>query len=139
MEDTSPGTAEATAATTGPAAFPATTSDVNLEGTGVAAGVALPGVHAEHAHPGPRKYVGVAVILAVITAVEVSLYYTALSGLLLVSLLVGLAFVKFGMVAAYFMHLKFDGRLLRRLFATGLVLALAVYSVALFTLDVLFS
>jgi hypothetical protein len=41
------------------------------------------------------------------------------------------------MVAAYFMHLKFDGRLLRRLFVTGIVLAGGVYSVALFTLDVL--
>jgi hypothetical protein len=35
------------------------------------------------------------------------------------------------------MHLKFDGRLLRRLFVTGIVLALTIYSVALFTLDVL--
>ena len=116
-----------------------TSGDTNLERTGVA-GVAppVPGVHAEHAHPGPRKYVWVAVILAVVTAVEVGLYYTALSGLVLVAMLVGLAFVKFGMVAAYFMHLKFDGRLLSRLFVTGILLALGVYSVALVTMDVLF-
>ncbi|HEY3238443.1 MAG TPA: cytochrome C oxidase subunit IV family protein [Acidimicrobiia bacterium] len=95
------------------------------------------GVPADHAHPGQRKYVTVALILAVVTAVEVGLYYTDLTGLLLVSPLLGLAFVKFGMVAAYFMHLKFDGRLLRRLFVTGIVLALTIYSVALFTLDVL--
>lgn len=93
--------------------------------------------HAEHAHPGPRKYVEVAAILAAVTAVEVGLYYTGLTGLLLVSLLIGLAVVKFGMVAAYFMHLRFDGRLLRRLFVTGIVLAVGVYSVALFTMDVL--
>jgi cytochrome c oxidase subunit 4 len=136
VEDT-PSPAEAAAATTAPAV---TSSDVNLERTGVA-GVAPPveGVHTERAHPGPPIYVGVAVILAIVTAAEVGLYYTALSGLPLVSLLLGLAFIKFGMVAAYFMHLKFDGRLLRRLFVTGIVLALAVYSIALFTMDILFS
>ncbi|MDQ3943833.1 MAG: cytochrome C oxidase subunit IV family protein [Actinomycetota bacterium] len=95
------------------------------------------GNHSGNAHPGTSLYIGVAVILAVVTAVEVGLYYTPLSGLGLVSLLVGLAAVKFGMVAAYFMHLKFDGRLLRRLFGTGIVLAGGVYTVALFTMDVL--
>ena len=130
MEETTSGTPKPAAATTG---------DVNLQRTGVA-GVAPPveEVHAEVAHPAPRTYVGVAVILAVVTAVEVALYYTALSGPLLVSLLLGLAIVKFGLVAAYFMHLRFDGRLLRRLFVTGIVVALGVYSIALFTMDVLF-
>jgi cytochrome c oxidase subunit 4 len=93
--------------------------------------------HDEHSHPTPLKYVGIAVILALVTAVEVVLYYINLPDKLLVALLLGLAFIKFGMVAAYFMHLKFDGRLLRRLFVTGIVLALAVYTVALVTLDVL--
>jgi cytochrome c oxidase subunit 4 len=117
----------------------ATTGDVNLERTGVT-GVAPPveGVHAEPAHPDPATYVRVAAILAFITAIEVGLYYTDLSGLLLVSPLIGCAFIKFGMVAAYFMHLKFDGRLLRRLFLTGIILALGVYSIALVTLDILF-
>lgn len=118
--------------------LPVTSADVNLERTGVA-GVEPPveGAHAEHAHPSPSKYVGIGLILAVVTAVEVALYYTELSGYVLVALLLGLAFVKFGMVAAYFMHLKFDGRLLKRLFVAGIVLALAVYTVALVTLGVL--
>jgi cytochrome c oxidase subunit IV len=89
------------------------------------------------AHPGQAQYIRVAVILALVTAVEVGLYYTDLDGLSLVSLLAGLAAVKFGMVAAYFMHLRFDGRLLRRMFVTGIVLACGVYFVALITLDVL--
>jgi cytochrome c oxidase subunit 4 len=97
----------------------------------------LEGAHAEVSHPDPRTYIVVAVVLAVVTGIEVGLYYTALSGLPLVSLLVGLAAIKFGMVAAYFMHLRFDGRLLRRLFLTGIILAGGVYAVALFTLDVL--
>ena len=45
-----------------------------------------------------------------------------------------LALIKFAMVAAYFMHLKFDSPLLRRLFITGIVLAGVVYTVALVTL-----
>jgi cytochrome c oxidase subunit 4 len=95
------------------------------------------GTHDGQTHPGTSLYIGVAVVLALVTAVEVGLYYTTLTGLRLVSLLVGLAAVKFGMVAAYFMHLKFDGRLLRRLFGTGIVLAGGVYTVALLTMDVL--
>lgn len=91
----------------------------------------------EHGHPGPAQYVGIALILAVVTAVEVGLYYIDMPDKLLVALLLGLAFIKFSMVAAYFMHLKFDSRLLRRLFVTGILLAGVIYTVVLVTLDVL--
>jgi len=96
-----------------------------------------PAAHDEHAHPSPLKYVLIAMILAIVTGIEVGLYYIEMPDTLLVAMLLGLAFIKFGMVAAYFMHLKFDGRLLRRLFVTGILLALAVYTVALLTMDVL--
>jgi cytochrome c oxidase subunit IV len=88
-------------------------------------------------HPDDGVYVKVAAILAVVTAIEVGLYYTDISGVQLVALLVGLAAIKFGMVVAYFMHLRFDARLLRRLFVTGVLLAAGVFSVALFTMDIL--
>jgi cytochrome c oxidase subunit IV len=88
-------------------------------------------------HPGPAKYVAIAVILALVTGVEVGLYYLNLPNGLLVALLLGLAFIKFSMVAAYFMHLKFDSRLLRRVFVTGILLAAVVYTIALVTLDML--
>ncbi len=94
--------------------------------------------HAAHGHPGPVKYVMIAIVLAVVTAIEVGLYYIDLPSGLLVALLLGLAFIKFSMVAAYFMHLRFDSRLLRRLFVTGIALAVAVYTVALLTLGMLF-
>ena len=94
-------------------------------------------VHDAHAHPTPLKYVLIAMILAVVTAIEVGLYYIEMPDKLFVAILLGLAFIKFSMVAAYFMHLKFDGRLLRRLFITGILLAGAVYTVALVTLDML--
>jgi hypothetical protein len=41
------------------------------------------------------------------------------------------------MVAAFFMHLKFDSPMLRRVFITGIILAGVVYTVALLTLRVL--
>jgi cytochrome c oxidase subunit 4 len=103
-------------------------------------GEASPIVHPAnlaHGHPSVVRYVVVAVILAVVTAFEVGLYYTTLSGFALVMPLMFLAFIKFAMVAAYFMHLRFDGRLLRRLFVTGIVLAISVYTIFLLTLQVL--
>jgi cytochrome c oxidase subunit IV len=90
----------------------------------------------EHAHPTEAVYIRIAVILAALTAIEVGLYYTnfnqqATNGALLV-----LAATKFVMVAAYFMHLKFDNRVLRRLFVSGFVLATFCYLAYLSTLGV---
>jgi cytochrome c oxidase subunit IV len=102
-----------------------------------AAGLALVHHAPEHTHPSPVKYVGIAVLLAVITALEVALYYIAMPEALLVVLLLILATAKFALVAGFFMHLKFDSPMLRRVFVTGIILAGVVYSVALFTLRVL--
>jgi cytochrome c oxidase subunit 4 len=83
------------------------------------------------AHPGPRQYVGVAVVLAIATALEVGLYYLDLPHGLLATLLLFFAVVKFSLVALWFMHLRFDSRIFRRLFVTGLILAMAVYLIVL--------
>ena len=88
------------------------------------------------AHPDEAKYVKVAVILAVVTAVEVGLYYVKFSQAATNAFLLVLAAIKFVMVAAYFMHLKFDSRILRRLFITGFVLATFCYMAYLLTLGV---
>ena len=101
------------------------------------AGLALVHHAPEHSHPSPVKYVGIAVLLAVITALEVGLYYIPMPEALNVVLLLILATLKFARVAAFFMHLKFDSPMLRRVFITGIVLAGAVYFVALVTLRVL--
>jgi cytochrome c oxidase subunit 4 len=92
---------------------------------------------AESHHPSPAKYVGIAILLAVITGLEVALYYIHMPEWLMVAFLMVLAFLKFTMVAAFFMHLKFDSPMLRRVFITGIILAAVVYTVALFTLRVL--
>lgn len=81
------------------------------------------------------KYVKLAIILAVITAVEVWLSYAKddLGGFFLPALLILMA-VKFFSVVLFFMHLKFDNRLFSVMFYMGLVLAVGVYVAAMFTL-----
>lgn len=90
----------------------------------------------EHAHPGPKEYVRIGVILAVITAIEVGIYYVSSLRPLIVPLLLGLSFLKFSLVVLWFMHLKFDSRLFRRVFIAGILLAVAVYAVVLVTMVV---
>jgi cytochrome c oxidase subunit 4 len=82
-------------------------------------------------HPGPRQYVMVAVWLALATAIEVAWYYTDVPHALFASLLLVLAVIKFSLVVLWFMHLRFDSRIFRRLFVTGLALALSVYMIVL--------
>ena len=77
-------------------------------------------------------YVRIALILAAITALEVSTYYVDFGPLFMPSLMIMMV-VKFVMVVSYFMHLKFDSKIFSFLFYTGLGLALFVYIVALAT------
>jgi cytochrome c oxidase subunit 4 len=92
-----------------------------------------------HEHPSERQYIIVALILGVITAIEVAVYYLDLSKAVLIVVLLVCAAVKFTMVALWFMHLRFDSRIFRRLFATGIVLAFAVYTIVLLTFGVFIS
>lgn len=80
----------------------------------------------EHAHPGAREYLGIAVVLTVITAVEVAVFYVpALAGVLVPVLLV-LSALKFALVVMWYMHLKFDHRLFSWLFVVPMLLAVGV-------------
>ena len=87
-------------------------------------------------HPSPRDYVKVAVILAIATAIEVGWYYLDMPKALFIASLLVLAIVKFALVVLWFMHLRFDSAIYRRLFVTGLLLALAVYMIVLLTFGV---
>ena len=90
-------------------------------------------------HPGPRQYVVVAVVLAVLTAIEVALYYwTFIPQPVVVTSLMILMILKFAIVALWFMHLRFDSRIFRRLFITGIILALSVFVIVLLTFGVFF-
>jgi caa(3)-type oxidase subunit IV len=89
---------------------------------------------APEGHPTAEVYVRVGLILAVVTALEVAVYYIeALGGALLAILLV-LSAGKFAMVALWFMHLRFDNRLLSILFTGGLLLVAALFMVVLASL-----
>jgi cytochrome c oxidase subunit IV len=75
-------------------------------------------------------YVWIAVILAVLTALEVVAYETSGDLRNTAAFVIGLCVVmviKFVLVASYFMHLKYDSKLLTYAFYSGLVLAIAVY------------
>ena len=91
------------------------------------------GPHDEsHAHKPNSFYIKVAIALAIVTAVEVGLYYLDLGKLFLPTLLVLMA-VKFVTVVSLFMHLKFDNKIFSWLFYSGLFLAVFVYLAALMT------
>ena len=94
-----------------------------------------PAEHEGPIHPSDKQYVMIGLILGVLTLIEVGLYYFEIGALNNTALIV-LAIGKFALVAMFFMHLKFDRPILRRLFVTGIVLAIAVYMVYLMTLGV---
>src|SRR4051794_1602310 len=62
----------------------------------------------EHAHHTPGQYVFIAVVLGVLTAIEIWLSYADISHTLQTILLVVLMALKFTLVVMYFMHLRFD-------------------------------
>jgi cytochrome c oxidase subunit 4 len=90
----------------------------------------------QHTHPSDATYIKIALFLGALTALEVGTYFIKdASTTLLVALLFPMMFVKFAVVCGWFMHLRFDNPLLRRVFIFGLVLAIAVYVVMLTTME----
>ena len=87
--------------------------------------------HKERAHPTPAKYVAIAVILAVVTIVEVAIVYMDFLGGFIGPVLAVLSAAKFAIVVMFFMHLRFDSRLFSTIFVTGLLLATGVVIVLL--------
>lgn len=79
-------------------------------------------------------YVKIALALVVLTAAEVAVSYADI-GKAQVPLLLVMMFIKFFTVVLYFMHLKYDNVLFKRLFYSGLFLALGVYLAALLTFN----
>ncbi|HUP84701.1 MAG TPA: cytochrome C oxidase subunit IV family protein [Acidimicrobiales bacterium] len=95
------------------------------------------GIVEHNDHPSEGQYWKIFFLLFAITAVEVLLYYKSIPGVNLNNgVLLLLAAAKFTVVVGYFMHLKFDNRILRKLFVGGLVLAAIVYAIYLLTMGV---
>jgi cytochrome c oxidase subunit 4 len=89
-------------------------------------------------HPGAREYVAIATILAIITAIEVAIYYIPALRVVLPPILIVLSLTKFSMVAMFFMHLKFDSRFFSVVFVTGILVAVGVFVVFLSMIRVFF-
>lgn len=100
--------------------------DTEVEVTGEA--------HGGERHPSALEYVQIGLILAIVTAVEVALYYIDLDHDLLVVLLIVLSALKFALVVLWFMHLKFDSRIFSTAFTAGFLLALSIFVVVMATL-----
>ena len=95
---------------------------------------------AAHAHGGGhatvQTYIRVAVVLAIITGAEVAMSYADVSNAIFIPTLMVMMVAKFFIVVAWFMHLRFDHPLFRKLFIAGLLLAVAVYMVFLTAMQV---
>jgi cytochrome c oxidase subunit 4 len=81
--------------------------------------------HGAHAHPTWKQYKWVALILTLITVVEVWVYYIpsfVASKLFVPSLLI-MSAVKFYIVVMFYMHLRYDSKLFRVLFTGPLIIA----------------
>jgi cytochrome c oxidase subunit 4 len=91
--------------------------------------------HADHAHEHPtwKQYKWVAIILGVITGLEVWIYYTPFkdSPYFVPTLLI-LSATKFVIVVMFYMHLKYDHKLFRALFTGPLLIAMSTIAALLF-------
>ena len=98
--------------------------------------VELPAEHAgSHAgHPSAKEYVRIAVILFVLTGLEIAASYAGVSSGILIPTLWVLAIVKFALVVLWFMHLRFDDRRYARFFVMGLSGASVLYLIVLISL-----
>ena len=86
--------------------------------------ISLPADAPGHPHRQSRYnvYVQVAMILAIITGVEILLIFLPFAKWLVIGLLVALSAVKFLFVIFFFMHLRWDKLLCTGIFFIGLVL-----------------
>lgn len=97
-------------------------------------------VHDAHAHPEPRQYILIAVVLVIITALEVAVSYIDRESLgpnFIIAMLMIMALIKFVLVVSWYMHLKTDLPMLRRFFMVGLIGAPVLYFVIILALNAL--
>lgn len=88
-------------------------------------------------HPRRSTYWIVALILGIITVLEVAVFYVpAIRGVIVPVLLV-LSTAKFTLVAMFFMHLKYDPRVLTLVLSGGLVVATSIIVSLMFLFGVI--
>lgn len=100
-----------------------------------------PGEHHTHG-PTNRTYFVIFWVLVGITALEVSTYFwdswfgRTDTSLVAYPMLLVLMLIKFGLIASFFMHLRFDDKTLTRIFYFGVVVAIVVYVAAMSTMNI---
>ncbi len=89
-------------------------------------------------HPTSKTYVKVGVILTLITAVEVWIYYIPrfVASPAFVPALLIMSAIKFATVVMFYMHLRYDHKLFRALFIAPLVIAIVTIIGLLFLFGV---
>lgn len=85
-------------------------------------------------HPTPATYWGVAVFLAAVTALEVSVPYISALEPIKVPLLLVLGAIKFIAVVSFFMHLRYEKKLYRNLFLFGAIGVFPLFIVVLLSM-----
>ena len=91
----------------------------------------------EHLHPTAGVYIRVAVILTILTVIEVGVFYVPAFHPVLAPVLLSLSAIKFAIVVMFYMHLKMDSRFFTFLFGGPLLLAGAVMLGLMFLFGVL--
>eukprot|EP01012_Entosiphon_sulcatum_P044636 TRINITY_DN5941_c0_g2_i2.p1 TRINITY_DN5941_c0_g2~~TRINITY_DN5941_c0_g2_i2.p1 ORF type:complete len:152 (+),score=27.50 TRINITY_DN5941_c0_g2_i2:137-592(+) len=102
---------------------PSTSSSTSKPYTMSAHAATAPAAAGHHEPSKFHVYVQIAMLLGVITGIEIVLIYLPLAKWLIVTTLVTLSAVKFLYVIFYFMHLRWDKVFCTILFFIGLVLA----------------
>tara|TARA_B100000945_G_C20406811_1_gene610470 strand:- start:45 stop:344 length:300 start_codon:yes stop_codon:yes gene_type:complete len=83
-------------------------------------------------HPTPKRYVQIAIVLGILTAIEIALYYTEdIVGVFTDPILIILAVGKFIIVVGWFMHLRFENKMVNRFFTGGMILALVLFAIVM--------
>ena len=83
-------------------------------------------------HPTPKRYVQIAIVLGILTAIEIALYYTEdIVGVFTDPILIILAVGKFIIVVGWFMHLRFENKMVNRFFAGGMIWALFLFAIVM--------
>jgi cytochrome c oxidase subunit 4 len=89
--------------------------------------------HEEHAHAGPKLYWIFAVILCLITFLEWIIFKEkeslGISNAVMIYTLIVLSVVKFVMVCGWYMHLRFDNKMLTKIFLFSAFLAAGVFAI----------
>src|SRR5262245_53865294 len=81
----------------------------------------------EGGHATVATYIRIAVVLTIVTAIEVTtLYIPGIPPHLLVGSLIIMSVLKFVLVVGYYMHLRYDHPVLQALFVGPLLIAIAI-------------